>query len=369
MIGGYYVAFEAPGALATGMCIGQAILSKEKWLQERSDYFAQMPEWPCYGPPVQLHADNAREFRGDMLKRACAQYQINAIFRPVRKPQYGAHIESLMDKISIKMSELPGTTFSNPIERGKHYDSEAKAAMTLDDLHRWLANYFLCYYHYRVHSGLGKTPLERWHQGFTEGSELAPALGKLPDRYIGDAAERLKIDFLPFKERTITEAGVKLFYIDYFNPVLRRWFREKDPKNPKAKRKFVFRYDPRDMSYVYFWNPEEERYEKIPYRNLANPAVTLWELRKAEDYLVRQGAPKSSHNEAMKFGAVKTMRDLEEESIARKGKLKAAGKFRPGVHRDRLKGSKPPEKPSPSSESSEPDKPTGPPDTFDDLEM
>jgi putative transposase len=56
--------------------------------------------------------------------------------------------------------ELPGTTFSNPDQRGD-YDSENKAALTLRELERWLT-LAVGTYHGSVHNGLLQPPAARW---------------------------------------------------------------------------------------------------------------------------------------------------------------------------------------------------------------
>ncbi|MBJ6962376.1 transposase, partial [Vibrio cholerae] len=56
--------------------------------------------------------------------------------------------------------ELPGTTFSNPDQRGD-YDSENKAALTLRELERWLTLAGGTY-HGSVHNGLLHPPAARW---------------------------------------------------------------------------------------------------------------------------------------------------------------------------------------------------------------
>ncbi|WP_231618548.1 hypothetical protein [Nonomuraea sp. SBT364] len=61
------------------------------------------------------------------------------------------------------MHELPGTTFSNPAERGS-YDSQASAVLTVAELNRWLA-LAAAAYHGQVHSTLGQTPAGRWTEG------------------------------------------------------------------------------------------------------------------------------------------------------------------------------------------------------------
>ncbi len=337
---GYYVSFDPPGALSTGLCLSQAILPKEEWLRVHARYFKNfktLPEWPCYGKPVHLHTDNGRDFRGEMLKLACENHSIDPVFRPVRQPHYGAHIESMMGTVSDELATLAGATFANPVERGKNYDSAKRGEMTPEDMDAWLANLFLVKYHYRQHSSLGTTPLERWHQAFTEGTELAPPLGALPDRITGDAAESLKLDFLPVAERAISEQGVVIELIRYWDAALRPWVLAKDPKHPNATRYFCFHYDPRDMSNIYFWDPKLAQYKKIPYREMHRIPVTLWEWRAARRRLTDKGSALRQQSEAMVFEAVKTMRSIEAAAAAHKGKLKAAGKFRGGVHSQRLK--------------------------------
>ena len=51
---------------------------------------------------------------------------------------------------------LPGTTFSDIDQRGD-YASEARAAMTLDELERWLA-LEITRYHAERHAGIGLPP-------------------------------------------------------------------------------------------------------------------------------------------------------------------------------------------------------------------
>jgi len=65
---------------------------KDRWLGRLG---ITSVDWPCWGTMGILHMDNAREFRGDMLKFACNEYDIDLHLRPVKKPRYGAHIERL----------------------------------------------------------------------------------------------------------------------------------------------------------------------------------------------------------------------------------------------------------------------------------
>lgn len=126
MIVGLYISLDPPGAVATGLCIAHAVLPKETWLAKRG----VVGQWPCGGFPKRIHLDNAKEFHGEMLRRACEQYGITLEYRPVATPHMGGHIERLLGTLLRALHELPGTTFSHPKQRGD-YDSKATAAMTL----------------------------------------------------------------------------------------------------------------------------------------------------------------------------------------------------------------------------------------------
>lgn len=272
VVPGMHLSLDHPSSMAAGMCVSHAILPKEKWLAERGIEV----DWPCWGVMGSLHMDNAKEFRGNMLRAACEEYFIDLLLRPVKKPHYGAHIERLMGTVSVKLKSVPGTTFSGPEEKGE-YDSEGNAIMTLTELERWLV-YFLGRYHHQVHSGIGMSPLQKYREGLL-GTKGKPGRG-LPARRLDE--EKLRIDFMPYEERTIQDYGVLIDDIHYFADVLRPWINSPDPDHPRSKRVFRFRRDPRDVSRLYFFDTHSQRYFPIPYRDLSLPPISLWELREAK---------------------------------------------------------------------------------------
>lgn len=73
--------------------------------------------------------------------------------------------------------ELPGTTFSNPAQRGD-YVSEAKATLTVRELLRWLA-LVVAAYHGQVHATLGQTPAGRWAEGVASSGRPATVTNAL----------------------------------------------------------------------------------------------------------------------------------------------------------------------------------------------
>ncbi|UEX77736.1 Mu transposase C-terminal domain-containing protein [Spiribacter halobius] len=303
MVVGIYISMDPPSAVSVGMCLANGMLPKEGYLAD-----LDVPgEWPVWGKMRVVHADNAKEFRGAMLQRACEQYAIELQLRPVKLPHYGGHIERLMGTNAKQIHKLPGTTFASPAARSG-YDSEGKAALTLREFEQQLVDYIVNVYHQREHSGLGLPPKRQWEIGVL-GNDEQPGIG-VPD--IPADPARLRLDFLPYVMRTVQTYGIQIDKIFYFHEVLTPWINAMDPSHPKAKRQFIIRRDPRDISRVYFFDPEANEYYTIPYRNVAHPAVSLWEVRAAQRRLAEEG--RKHVDEDAIFEAVQRMRERVEEA-------------------------------------------------------
>ena len=316
MIVGFHISYDPPSAVSVGLCLSQAILPKETLLAESNVSTA----WPCWGIPTTVHADNAKEFRGAMLSKACQQYDINLEWRPVGRPNFGGHIERLLGTVAKEVHTLPGTTFSNITQKGE-YDSVARSALTLSELEQWLIVYITGVYHQRFHSGVQCSPLKKYEEGIF-GSAQRPGSG-LPPKVVNEL--RLKLDFIPYFERTVQDYGLLIDDIFYFSDVLRRWINATIPGKSKLKRKFIVRRDPRDISRVWFFDPELETYFEIPYRNNAHPSISVWELRAIKKYLLEEGLKEI--NEDLIFSAYEEMNRIKTEAEeATKRKRKAAQK-------------------------------------------
>ncbi len=321
MVTGFYISFDPPNAMAVGLCLAHAILPKDIWLTQH----AIATPWPVWGVMSTVHADNAKEFRGTMLRTACREYGMHLHWRPVRRPHFGGHIERLLGTLNHEIHNLPGSTFSNPQVRG-HYDSEHHAAMTLAEFERWLAITIVEIYHQRRHRELGTTPLQKYEEGIF-GTEERPGRG-LPDRLLDEA--RLRLDFMPYAERTVQPHGITIDEIRYYDDMLRPWINAADSSDGtgKRKRKFIIRRDPRDISRVYFYDPELKQYFEIPYRNTAHPPISVWELREARRRLKEAG--QKAINEELIFDAYTRLRALEAEAVSETKKVRRAAQRRRG---------------------------------------
>ena len=247
-----------------------------------------------------LHLDNAKEFHSEALRRGCEQYGIAIDYRPVRTPHYGGHIERLIGTMMGKVHLLPGTTFSDVRAKGD-LDPQKTAAMTVDELERWLAHAIAGIYHRTVHRALGVTPLAAWQRGIL-GDADAPGRGEpvaVPDE------RRLLIDFLPIERRLIRREGVSLHSIHYWSNVLPTWIGE--------RQKMIVRYDPRDLSRVYLLAPDG-RYYDLTYRDVRRPPITLWEHRLALKRLREEGHLEV--DEGAIFRTIEAMRAITDQAVA-----------------------------------------------------
>ena len=321
MVTGFSVSFDPPGALAVGLCLSHAILPKDSWLA-RHDIATP---WPVWGVMATVHADNAKEFRGNMLRKACEEYGITLHWRPVGRPHFGGHIERLLGTLNHEIHTLPGSTFSNPVARG-HYESEQQAALTLSEFERWLAILIVEVYHQRLHSELGITPLQKYEEGIF-GTDERPGRG-VPELLLDET--QLRLNFMAYTERTVQPHGIVIDEIQYYDDVLKPWINSLDPRETtgKRKRKFIVRRDPRDISRVYFYDPELKQYFEIPYRNTAHPPISVWELREVRRKLKEEG--RRSVNEDLIFDAYNRLRVLEAEAVHATKKARRAAQQRRG---------------------------------------
>jgi putative transposase len=328
LVAGFSVSFDPPGSLAVGLCLAHAILPKDLWLARHEIATA----WPIWGVMDTVHADNAKEFRGSMLRKACQEYGIDLHWRPVRRPHFGGHIERLLGTFNQDIHALPGSTFSNPMARGA-YDSEQHAAMTLAEFEQWLSILIVEVYHQRLHSELGMTPLQKYEEGIF-GTDERPGRG-LPERVMDEM--RLRLNFMPYVERTVQSHGIVIDEIQYYDDVLKSWIHSLDRRETSGKRKqkFIVRRDPRDISRIYFYDPDLKQYFEIPYRNTTHPPMSVWELREVRRKLKEEGH--KSVNEELIFDAYNRLRELEAEAVRETKKARRAAQRR----RDHVQAQRP----------------------------
>jgi putative transposase len=302
-IAGFHLSLEAPSAVSVGLCLTRVAADKTGWLAGL-DVEA---DWPMTGKPGTISVDNAREFHSEAFKRGCAQHGITIDWRPRGQPHFGGIVERVIGTLMGLIHEAPGTTFSNPTERGK-YDSDKTACLTLAELERWLAVAVSKVYHLRPYEGIGcETPLARWRAG-------VEALDQDDREFAAVADPRLfTIDFLPVAHRTLRRDGVVLDHITYFSEGLKPWIAAGSP------RRLLVRRDPRDISRVFILDETDNSYLEVPYRDRSHPPISLWEHRLALRRLRDQR--REAIDEAALFAAVAEMRDIEAEAAGASSRI------------------------------------------------
>jgi len=290
---GICVTLEAPSATSVGLCLTHVATSKVHWLQK----IGAACTWPMYGKPKRLFVDNGADFHSEGLRRGCEVHGITLDHRPIARPHYGGIVERVIGTAMRMIHELPGTTFSNVATSGA-YNSDARAALTLSELEKWIALSICGPYHNEVHGTLREPPLARWQRGVKEFGDPVQAQNQ----------RAFLIDFLPVVKRRIQRHGFVVDRIGYYCSALSPWIAEREHGE-----KFLIRRDPRDLSRIWVLDGKRNSYIEVPYRTLSNPPMTVWEHRAATKRLREEGRAKIDEHAI--FKAVEQMRAISDGAI------------------------------------------------------
>lgn len=291
---GVFVAMERPSAATVALLLTRIALAKSPWLKAIG-----VPEvaWPMSGLPETLHLDNAAEFRSAALRSGCREYGIELMYRPVRRPHFGGHVERLNRTLMERLRGLPGaTTTISERRKGKTPPPEKTAKLSLREFERWLVLEIANTYHHSEHRGLmGATPAGAWD-----------ALTKIHAHRVlpADVSHQLRflVSFLPMARRTIQGNGLTLFYLRYWHPIFMAW-REMGGQ-------VSVRYHPEDLSRV-FVSRNGKDYVEATFADLRRPRISLWEQRQARRELKAAGSPDVS--EALIFRTI----EMQKKIVAR----------------------------------------------------
>jgi len=287
-VAGMVVTLEAPSATSVGLCLAHMATDKRVWLEQ----LGTAVEWPMAGKPAELYVDNGAEFHSEALRRGCDEHGIALEYRPPGQPHFGGVVERLIGTLMREVHELPGTTFSSPAERAG-YHSEATACLTLVELQRWLV-YAVAGYHGQVHETLSRPPGAVWAQ---QAAQDQPATVANPHAFL--------IDFLPVLRRRLTRTGLTIDHVQYFSDGLKPLIARR-----RLLDRLLVRRDPRDLSRVWVLDPDSNAYLSVGYRNLARPAISLWEHRAALARL-REAGRREVDEQAL-FATVEAMREITD---------------------------------------------------------
>ncbi|SFL41896.1 putative transposase [Loktanella salsilacus] len=153
------------------------MVDKGEW----SDAVQARSPWNMCGLPELLVTDCGSAFKSTEFRTACEDLGIRTERAIAGFPQLRGRIERFFRTMSANLLPLlSGRTFSTIIQRGE-YDSEARAALTADELTFALIRWVVDIYHNTPHEGLdGATPFETWQKASdTYGVRPPPSIDQM----------------------------------------------------------------------------------------------------------------------------------------------------------------------------------------------
>jgi putative transposase len=228
------------------------------------------------GFPIDLIVDNGPEFNNGSLTTFSKHFGFNVHFVQPKSPNEKAHIESFFDTMNKRfLHTLPGTTFSNPSNRGD-YDSEGKAVMTLEALREYFATWVDNVYHLERHSGIEtRRPREMWR----EASKYFP-----PNLY---PKIELDIQCQRVIHRVIRNGKIQIHNLYWTSPTLPVLAAKIE--NNTSNNKVEVMYDVSDLSKIWVRDPLDSQriYQADATRPHLQHSLSLYEweeLRKQNYY-------------------------------------------------------------------------------------
>src|SRR5690606_20726618 len=255
---------ERPSVLSVGLCLAQMMCPKDAWLAARHlDH-----NWPMFGRPQVLVTDSAKEFKGRAFLRGCEEYGIRIRYRDRSRVHEGGVVERLLGKLNSVLACYPGSTGRSVADRDQ-YPAQKCARLSFAELECCVA---LAIIDHNLHQNLRtlKVPAREW-QKYARTMPLSR-----------DEPAQVLLTFLPGAERRLTQQGVSMFALDYYDHWLGPLISRRD-RLPKLE----VRYDPRDISHIYVRDPETLQFRPVKRRDGLKTSLTLWEHR--ADRVYRRG--------------------------------------------------------------------------------
>ena len=312
-VAGLHLSYEAPSATVAGLCVAHAALDKAAYLRG----LGIEADWPCQGRPDEVFVDNGSEFHSAAFERGCQQHGIALRFRPKGAPHWGGIVERLVGTAMAMVHELPGTTFSNPAERGE-YDSDATACLTLAP--SWSAG--LCW---RSLAPTTTRSMAAWASRHSRvGGAVLPSMVRRPR---SPTRTRSWWTFCPCcAVASHARASSPITSLTFPTHCARWWLRA------TVLGPVLVRRDPRDLSRVWVLDPDGGGTIEVSCSRQGRPRISLHEHRLAVTHLREQG--RAQVDEDAIFAAVEQQREIVREAAQRtrsaRKQLAPNGGCRPG---------------------------------------
>jgi len=240
---GYYIGYERASYISIMKCLSHAIKPKGYVKQKYPDV---MHVWPCWGIMDLLVADNGKEFHSNDMEAAASALLIDIRYCPRKKPWFKGAVERhFRTEGSGLIHTLPGTTFSNYIEKGD-YQPELWGVITETDLNELMHKWICDVYHQTVNRSTLRAPASLWRDRITSSRQTLP-----------ESIEMLDINLSSTETRTLFHYGVELNNLTYNNRELSKLFRR------KGRIPVELRWDRSDLGHIHVLDKEANVYIKV----------------------------------------------------------------------------------------------------------
>lgn len=261
MVVGFYISIGAPSANSLLQCLRRSILPKD-------DLLAQYPDikniWPAYGIPELVAVDNGPDLHSLGFKQGCLELAIKVLFCGSKMSYQKGGIERFIRTMSSGLiHSLPGTTFSNPEQRGD-YASEKQACLDMQTLTHLITKWIVDVYNVTPHRGINGRPLDRWQESAQTTPIALPVNPQQLELIAGIPAQR-----------TLFHYGIEfegLHYNDHIVQLIRRRTGKNTPVDIK--------YYEDDVGHIHVLDPDSKVYLRVPARDMEYAAGLTREMHR-----------------------------------------------------------------------------------------
>ena len=245
--------------------------------------------------PESVLVDRGRIYVSQAFQDACARLGIDVVLARPRRPSDKSPIERVFETIRESFVEnLAGYKGPDLYSRGANVENEA--FFFVDEIECYFAEWVATYWQQRHHMGLDLPCSPGLHLSpndmYEEGIARAGFCYALPGQYI-------YYDLLPTEWRTVQDYGVEVKGLRYDGEALNTYRRRKSPYGGVHREKWPLRYDPRDRSRVFFFDPGKRQWHALLRRSVRNIHTPFNDstLAFAKAKIVERGGNPKNHEE------------------------------------------------------------------------
>ena len=345
---GYHITYNKPSRLSIAMTLLNCVQNKTETILKIQEQFPGLEKekldiiknsnWKdVYGLPYTLHMDNGSDFRSNDIHLFAARYKVHLHYRAVKKPQHGAYVERLLGTLNNRLHSISGTTYSNSVEK-RDYPSEKRAVYTIKELEARILTEILLY-HDDYHRQIRMPPIRKWLDAFDRtGKEHAITrnLSQITSSFF-------HLDVLPSEMRSVQKRGVQMFGLNYAHPSIQKWIGKKENGRRHSSKKFLIRYDPRDIRTVYFYDPKDSGYlelkcsDRFVQTYYDTQSLTLWQWNAIKTNYRKEYRHSNNDYEVKKLSYLLVQQNMDKEVATRSKSTRINRSRNLNNHQDRKK--------------------------------